>query len=507
MQPQSCKPPEGNSGEQRTYTVSEAARVLRVHPRSLRDWIQKGRLRARFEGGRYVFDEAVISALRARQDRVLAWDRLVDVSRRLGIHRNLGESLCRSAGFAIEKDLTDDYRIPPEAIRHLESCIEANARQQGWTRLSDLANELGLPRNVLDGGIRQQGLELGYDHSGQITLPPASCDALRAWRQKLELANSDEAIVEGRRVYSLCRTAAEAAEKFAIPGSTKHRELTETLIARYRYWIAQGLPTIRLVRQRFFDEATHRALVDDITLLEASRLTGISHGRLKHWAATERIVQTEVSPTRRSFSFGSVLSVIAEELGEKAPPQMGVRSLPSWRELGRRLRLPNGVSLRRWLILAAGASLEELHALESGAGFVSAKLWRMVTGWLRAIEAGRRPPKRAIDSPSHHDELIRAPELATLLSWFSGLDSELFGDILWRGMVNRAQMQEVCLVCDHLIRGGAVRPYEPLQAFNGGELLLDPNGCDLGMVQRRDVNQIRVDWMRRGTLTMRHRTP
>lgn len=123
---------------------------------------------------------------KAHQDRLLAWPRLEDVARLLGIHRNQGESLCRAGGFAVEKDLTDDCRIPPEAVAYLNRRVEAEAAWRDWMPLIKLAEELAVPRNVLDGGLRKQRLEFTKDHFGQIILPPASVERLRAWRRKLD---------------------------------------------------------------------------------------------------------------------------------------------------------------------------------------------------------------------------------------------------------------------------------------------------------------------------------
>ena len=77
----------------RGVTITEAARLLRVHPQSLRDWIQYGRLKARRQGRRYLLGESLVAKWKAHQDRVLAWPRLVDVALRLAGNHHLDRLL------------------------------------------------------------------------------------------------------------------------------------------------------------------------------------------------------------------------------------------------------------------------------------------------------------------------------------------------------------------------------------------------------------------------------
>ncbi len=489
----------------REFSVAEAARLLGANPRSIRDWIQCGRFAARREGRRYFLSDAFVRSLKAHEERVRKWPRLVDVSRRFGIHRNHGASLCRVAGFSIEKDLTDDCRIPPEAEAWLAERMKAEAARRDWVPLVALAKQLGVPRNVLDGGIRKHGLAFAKDYTRQVVVPPATVEWLCGWRRKLDGYRSEATEAGDRRLHPIHATAAKAAEKFAKRGDDAHAKKTQALIHRYRYWAKEGMPVARMDRQLFVDEATHDALVDDVSPIEASRLTGIKIGRLKRWAAKGIVQQTKVAPTRRSLSFSSVLAAAAACVKEgRTVHGVPVQMLLPWPELIGRLCPPGAVSLERMLELSADATPRDIGALVSGAGFVSRAVWRILDDWLRAREAGRLPPKPPMTTQQHRDALTRAPELPFLLGWFSGIRDAHFAAVLRPGLRNQVNGDELTALCGHLTAGTPVRVYEPERAYRTGEFLVDSNGEDLGAVRAAHPSHIEVEWMRRGALKMSH---
>ena len=487
-------------------SISEAAQLLGANPRSLREWIRCGRFSARRKGRRYFLADAFVRSLKAREDRLRTWPRLVDVSRQLGIHRNHGASLCREAGFSIEKDLTDDCRIPPEAGAWLAERMKAETARRDWMPLVRLAKQLGVPRNVLDGGIRKHGLEFARDYTRQVIVPPATVEWLRAWRRKLDGYRSDAMATGGQVLHPLHATASKAAEKFAKRGDESHASKTRALIRRYRYWAREGMAVTRMDRQLFVDEETHKALIDDVSPAEASRLTGIPVGRLKRWAANGIVRLTKVAPTRKSLSFTSVLTVAAACVKEDRPVHgVPAQMLLPWPELVCRLRPPRDIPLERLLELAAEATPRDIKALVSGIGFISHSVWKILDGWLRARDAGQLPPKPPMTATHHRDLLTRTRELPCLLGWFSGIRDEHFAAVLRPGLRNQVNGDELTALCGTLSAGTPVRVYEPGHTYRTGEFLVDSNGEDLGTVRAAHPSHIEVDWMRRGALKMSHR--
>ena len=84
-------------------TLCEAARALGVSNGLVRKWLETGRLTGE-KLHQWSIPSEEIAVLRKRKDAMKSWLRLVDVCRDLGIHRNLGESLCRRADIAVKKD-------------------------------------------------------------------------------------------------------------------------------------------------------------------------------------------------------------------------------------------------------------------------------------------------------------------------------------------------------------------------------------------------------------------
>lgn len=488
-------------------SLREATRVLGVPVETLREWIRRGRLQARRAGQVYFLDRAELERLRAHRARLAEWPRLVDVARRLGIHRNQGAALCQAEGLPVEKDFHDDCRISPAAVAFLERRVALEAERRDWVRLNDLARELGLPDNVVSGGVRNHKVEYGHDIVGRVILPPATVRWVREWRQSLHQQRAAAAVIGERRLLSLRATAGRAAEKFATAGSAEHARIAEKMRLRYRHAVRQGLPVFRMHREPFLEEQTAAQLIDAVTAAEACRLTGASRSRLRWWEHRGVLRQVSIPGMGKLLSYSALLDLLASQPmvggNNSGVDVMPVAMLPPWHEMERRLT-PAGSSLGTLLALGGGAADTEIDALQRGSGVISARLAAAVREWLRAVGRGSLPPKPLINDPAHREALGRAPELPSLLAWFCGLPSEHLAGVFRLGLRRRVNDRELDAFCGHLASGQPVRVYDPANAFGPQDFLVDPTAEDLGPVRRVERSVVEVAWMRRGPLQMRH---
>ena len=489
-----------------SLTLSEAADRLGVSEKLIRKWIKTGRLQGT-KDHRWAIPEEPILALNERQAEMRHWPRLVDVSRELEIHRNHGESLCRRAGLPIEKDFSDDYRIPPKAVAYLRSRVVEQHERQDWISLRAFARELELPANVLDGGLRKLGLEFAHNLSGQVIFPVETCRKLRDWRAAVAEGKRPVLVDGGERLFKLRRTAEESAAFFAAPGSQDHTAKVRTLTARYRFWIQRGLPSVRMGRTNYFTEEVHRILLDEISLSEAAKFANVARNTIKGWAQRKWLPTLEVAPTRRSYSRSGLITLLRRRFRTegklRARTHVPVRLLSPVSELTDELGT-NETTLSRILRLVGGATPNDLETLAVGQGSISRGIWLTLEQWRDDLAEGKRPSWSGIQSApeSIAPGLLLAENLPEVLTFFSEVPREQLEKLFPRRFAEnftRLEMMDLFRqVCRHQ---GRLRVYDPPGNFEVGELLLDRYAHDVGTVsQLVDGATMEVDWVRRGKL-------
>lgn len=491
-------------------TLCEAARSLGVSNGLVRKWLETGRLHGE-KMHQWSIPANEIEILNQRRNAMKDWPRLVDVCRDLGIHRNLGESLCRRSDIAVEKDFSDDYRIPPSAVKYLNDCVSAQEKRKDWILLQDFANELKLPPNVVDGGMRKLGLEFSHNFSGQVIFPEATRLELLNWRERIADRRRPVLQQDGKALFKLRCTAERSATFFAAEGTADHAAKVEALCARYRFWIQRGLPSTRMGRTHYFDQATHDLLLDEISTSEASNLAGVAKTTIKDWARKGWLPCIEIAPTRRSYSRAGLLALLRKRFREEGKmrkrPVVPVRLLPAVNDLSQELGMENVGVFFHILQLAAGASQQDCEVIREGQGMVSRTTWETIENWRQDIAAGRRP------SCSGTAEIVAEADegaisaLPNVLAFLSGVSKDRFESVVgdrFAKSLTPLEVHGICKLISH--HEGRLCVYHTAGKFGVGDLLIDPDAYDFGSVQEMiNGSAMDVDWVRRGKLRMVHR--
>ena len=491
-------------------TLCEAARTLGVSNGLIRKWLETGRLTG-VKVHQWSIPASEVALLRKRRDAMKHWPRLVDVCRELTIHRNLGESLCRKADVAVEKDFSDDYRIPPSAVKYLRKCVGEQEKRKDWLLLQDFASELGLPPNVVDGGMRKLGLRFDHNFSGQVIFPEKTREELLKWRGRIADRRRPVLQHNGQQLFKLRCTAEHSATFFASAGTPEHAAKVEALCARYRFWIQRGLRSVRMGRTHYFDLATHQLLLDEISTSEASTLAGVAKTTIKDWARKGWLPCIEIAPTRRSYSRSGLLKLLRKRFREEGKmrkrPVVPVRLLPPLEDLTRELHIENQTVFFHILQLAAGAGRADCELIREGHGMLARSIWETIEGWREDVAAGRRPscsgsPKIAPDA----DEAA-VSALPDVLAFLSGVSREKFEAVVGDRFTKSLTPLEVHGICRLISQHqGRLCVYTTMGHFSVGDLLIDPDAHDFGAVMEMvNGSAMEVDWVRRGKLRMVHR--
>jgi hypothetical protein len=409
----------------------------------------------------------------------------------------------------VEKDFSDDCRIPPQAVALLESRVKELQERADWIRLRDFTAQMGLPPNVIDNGMRKMKLEFDYDLSGQVIFPEETRRKLVEWRASVAGRQSPIRVHHGQKLFSLPHTAEESAAFFAAPGTPEHATKVRALIARYRFWIQRGLPAVRVGGTWFFSEEVHRSLLDEISVSEAARLADVSTSTIKSWATGNRLPTRVAAPSRRSYSRAGLVDLLRERF-RNSGKLMGrghvpVRLLPPWPILTAELRTDRKV-LGCCLRLTGSAQREDLDALGRGHGFIQRKVWLTLERWRSELAEGRRPSWSAAPSASglHPTKEVTTGTLVQVLSFLYAVPPEQFDPVKkapFKYPFTIHELGEICrLVSEH---GRCPRIYDSRSRFQGGDVLLDPRAHDIGAVVRGvdDVTML-VRWLWRGELRM-----
>jgi hypothetical protein len=491
-------------------TLCEAARVLGVSNGLVRKWLETGRLNGE-KLHQWSIPAGEIAALSERRDAMKSWPRLVDVCRELGIHRNLGESLCRRAEIAVEKDFSDDYRIPPSAVEYLKGCVGQQDKRKDWILLQDFAGELDLPPNVVDGGMRKLGLEFAHNFSGQVIFPGKTREELLKWRGRIEDRRRPVMEQDGKQLYKLRCTAECSATFFAAAGTPEHAAKVEALCARYRFWIQRGLRSVRMGRTHYFDQAIHDLLLNEISTSEASNLAGVAKTTIKDWARKGWLPCIEIAPTRRSYSRSGLLALLRKRFREEGKmrrrPVVPVRLLPPLAELTAELKMESDQIFFHILQLAAGASRHDCEVIKEGQGMVSRSTWETIERWREDIAAGRRPSCSGATQLAPDTEEGAYTAFPNVLAFLSGVSKERFDAVVgdrFAKSLTPLEVQGICNLISH--HEGRLRVYNTAGQFDVGDLLIDPDAHDFGSVREMiNGSAMDVEWVRRGKLRMVHR--
>lgn len=499
------EPPPGTPSG---LTLSETAEALSVSQKLVQKMLRTGRLKGTKTHKWSIPAEQVLS-LKKRRERLKGWPRLVDVARHLGIHRNQGEAICRRAGLPVEKDFADDCRIPPKAVALLASRVKKFRERADWIRLQDFAAQMGLPSNVIGNGMRMMKLKSGHDLSGQVIFPEETRQKLIEWRASVAERRKSIRVRNDQKLYKLRRTAEESAAFFATPGTPEHATKARALKARYQFWAQRGLPSVRMGRARFFTEEIHHALLDEISVSEASEFAGVSVATIKGWGQMKMLPTLAAAPTRRSYSRAGLVALLRDRYRNSAKlmrrSHVPARLLPPWSALIDELRTSREV-LSDCLRLLGSADQEDLDALGRGHGFIQRDVWLILERWRGELAEGRRPTWTVPTCTAEPlpTEQVTAEAFVQVLSFLCAVPPEHFEPVKrvpFKQPFTFRKLGEICRMVSAYER--CPRIYGSHSSFQVQDVLLDPWAHDIGTVNRVvDHRMMLVRWFRRGELRM-----
>jgi len=130
--------------------------------------------------------------------------------------------------------------------------------------------------------------------------------------------------------------------------------------------------------------------------------------------------------------------------------------------------------------------------LQSGIGFVSRPVWKIVDAWLRAAESGGWPSQRWITR--EHRDAWCARRNCRPARLFSGIREEHFANELRSRLLWPRKSRRIHRVCSHLTAGRR-RIYDPSEAIAAG-ILVDST-VRISVRAGGPPSHIEVGWMPR----------
>ncbi|MEM7383390.1 MAG: hypothetical protein AAF514_00465 [Verrucomicrobiota bacterium] len=502
--------------------LSVVGPLIAMLPSTLAGQIKIDKIEAVLKNRRYfITKEHARTLVRTNLSKILGWERLVDICKQVGIHRNIGESICRKYDLPCEIDLCGHMRIPPEARERIEAEMQGKRDKKHWVRKVDFAESLNEHPTLVDTVCRKATEEIDLDVHGFVILSPTAQQAFLDWRARRDSRKKAVLEVGGQRYYSLLKTAKDSAAFFVSPSNrATFNKITETYQKRFNYWIRTGLEFRSIDDKRYFHEDVYRQLVDDLTITEAARCGGVAASTIKSWVANGSLSARRTIARRKSLSKEEFVRVLGEKF-EHSPVlrsrnEVPVKVLSEIQDLVTSLAFRGPEALLGCLKEVTGISRDALQPLALGSGTVPRVVKDLLDDWTAQIDAGRQPsqiPKdfRGVDAERVRNlttSLLegkwsgRRPELENLLSLGTGLGQQVVRSLVSGGQSDPYYSIEVAELLEFMHKTEPL-PYLPEKPYEIGDVLIHPHGGDFGVVtEKASDRQISVCWRKLGPATM-----
>jgi hypothetical protein len=503
--------------------LSILGEFVAMSPRTLAEQVKRNKIRATLFANRYRVDKDEACRLAgANFCKIKGWKRLVDICKAVGIHRNIGESICRQCELPCELDLNGHMRVPGEAELHIKTWIDEKMQRQDWVRKTEFAKSIGEHPTLIDTVCRKIGLAIDHDMSGLVVLSPEAQQGFLEWRERRDMHRQGVIEQGGKTFYSLAKAADDAACFFAAPGSPDFDKMTKTYYRRFSFWIQEGLPYRTIKGKKYFTTSIYNDLVDDLSVAEASRVAGVCKTTIKSWIRSGCIETHSGVAKRRSLSKKQFVEVLRTKYREspvlRKKPFIPVKVLPSLMEWAERLDLRGEESVIKALAGAMKIPERELESLRSGCGLISRKVKVKLDEWTLLRESGMlidvHPEfqgMRASKARAMVDEILAKnyvpveAHVIAFLSVFTGAECRTVETWLHVDNADSFLKVEVSELLEQIISHQGARFYSGTDHFTVGDFLVHPHTQDYGVVKGCiDSKRILVEWKSMGELHMVH---
>ncbi|MFT5499595.1 MAG: AraC-like DNA-binding protein [Kiritimatiellia bacterium] len=503
--------------------LSTLGEFVAMSPRTLAEQVKRNKIRATLFSNRYRVDkeEACLLAT-GNYCKIRGWNRLVDICKAVGIHRNIGESICRQCELPCELDLNGHMRVPPEAELHIKTWVDEKMQRQDWVRKTDFAKSIGEHPTLIDTVCRKIGLSIDHDMSGLVVLSPEAQAGFLEWRERRDMHRQGVIEQGARTFYSLAKAAEDAARFFAAPGTAEFDKMAKTYYRRFSFWIQEGLPYRTIKGKKYFTTTIYKDLVDDLSVAEAARVAGVCKTTIKSWIRSGCMKTHSGVAKRRSLSKEQFVQVLRAKYLEspvlRKKEFIPVKVLPSLLEWAETLDLRGEESVLKALSEAMKIPERDLEPLASGCGLISRQVKAKLDEWSLLRESGMMidvhpeyQGMRASKARAMVDEMLRKNyvpgegHVIAFLSVFTGAEHKTVQSWLQVENGDSFLKVEVSELLEQIMNQKGARFYSGTDHYQIGDFLVHPHTQDYGTVTGSiDAKRILVDWKHMGELQMVH---
>jgi predicted site-specific integrase-resolvase len=497
--------------------------LINMSPRTLAEQIKRKKIKAALSGNRYHVEKAeALRLAEQNESKIRGWNRLVDVCKQTGIHRNIGESICRQYTIPCALDLNGHMRVPREGEKQIKAWVSDKKRKKDWVRKTEFAKSIGEHPTLIDTVCRKLNLPIDHDMSGLVILSPEAQAGFMEWRERRDLHRNGVIESGGKKYYSLAKTAEDAARYFAEEGKPDFEKVAKTYYRRFSFWIQEGLPYKTLKGKKYFTNTVYKELIDDLSVAEAARVAGVCKTTIKSWIRSGSLTTKRGVAKRRSLSKKQFTLALKEKY-ERSPvlkkkDRIPVKILPELDEWADRIKLRGREGVIKALKEATGLSDAELYPLQSGCGIVPRLVKMTYDEWCIKRECGMQveihPDYQGYSSSRIHElagDILEQRLVADknvfcgMIAVYTGADVDAAEKWLFDSEYEGFMNFDLGELLRKLIEHQGARVYADHLEFAINDLLIHPHSRDYGVVsQVLDHKTIRVEWKNLGAVTMAH---
>ena len=489
-----------------------------LSPSTLAKQIRRGKIDARRQGKPYLVSKAEVQHVMTKNRPLLeGWSRLVDVTASLNFHRNIGESVCRKAGWTLDLDMNGHCRISPEAEASLRSWYAAKSERSHWIRKTQFAAEIDVDPRVVDNLCRKMGLEIDHDIHGFVILSDQATQAVLDWKERRAARRLKTRDVDGVTWYSLRKTAEDAAAGIVHPRSPDYPRLVETYYRRFLLWMRNGLTYETWSDVRYFSQDVHDRLVDDLCVMEAATIGGVGVSTVKGWLSKNVLKSSNYFECRRSISrqeyVGLLRRFYSQSARLKKREQVPVKILDDLSLTIQKLGLQCVEDFIHEIEKETGIPAKELDALRYEQGFVHRSVKNTIDKWVLLAEQGTPVslvaaggPVEVVATTSADNE--QRKRVLHLVATFLGKELDVAYDLVFAdGTLTDVEPDRIKKLVDLIQAHPEATVYDPSRTYEAGAFLVHPSGGDYGLVVGvPNPRTIQVNWScELGTITMAQR--